>query len=138
MFPVPGVDQFLPNGNLNPAAFATPKPGTFGNLLRNSVHGPNFYQTDLVIVKRFPIRESSSVEFRTEVFNLLNHPNFANPPAQLGNVLPNTPGASNTLQPGQAYTSGAAGSFGKLSSTVGQTVGLGTSRQIQFALRLNF
>ena len=36
------------------------------------------------------------------------------------------------------YTSAAAGTFGTITSTVGRTVGLGTSRQVQFALRLNF
>ncbi len=135
---VPGVPFFLPNGNLNPAAFAIPLPGTFGNLTRNLVHGKDFAQADLVIAKRFPIRESSAVEFRTEIFNLFNNPNFANPPAQLGNVLPSAPGAANTLQPGQAYTPATAGSFGKLNSTVGTTVGLGTNRQVQFAMRVNF
>jgi hypothetical protein len=90
------------------------------------------------VTKRIPIHESISAEFRAEVFNIFNHPNFANPPAQLGNVLPNTPGAANTLQPGQAYSSATQGSFGKLSSTVGTTVGIGTNRQIQFAVRLNF
>ena len=42
------------------------------------------------------------------------------------------------VQPGQAYSSAAAGTFGTITSTVGRTVGLGTSRQVQFALRLNF
>jgi hypothetical protein len=138
---IPGVPFFLPNGNLNPAAFAVPQPGTFGNLLRNSVKGPNLTQADLTVVKRFAIQEKASVEFRAEMFNILNRPNFANPPAQLGNVLPsavNTLGTGATLQPGQAYTAATQGSFGVLSSTVGQTVGIGTNRQIQFALRLNF
>lgn len=44
----------------------------------------------------------------------------------------------NKIQPGQPYTAAAAASFGKITSTVGRTVGLGTSRQIQFALRVNF
>jgi hypothetical protein len=138
---VPGVPFFLPNGNLNPAAFAVPQPGTFGNLLRNSVKGPKLVQADITAVKRFPIREAASVEFRAEIFNILNRPNFANPPAQLGSVLPATAGAlgaGNTLQPGQAYTAATQGSFGVLNSTVAQTVGIGTNRQIQFALRLIF
>ena len=40
---VPGVDPFIKDGGLlflNPAAFAAPMPGTFGNMERNSVHGP--------------------------------------------------------------------------------------------------
>jgi len=137
---VPGVPQFLANGNINPAAFSIPLPGTFGNLVRNSVHGPGFAQADLIVVKRIPIHESISAEFRTEIFNVFNHPNFANPPAQLGNILPSGPGA-NFPQPGQAYAaSGAnsAGAFGKIVSTVGTTVGIGTNRQVQFAIRLNF
>ena len=135
---VPGVPFFLPNGNLNPAAFATPQPGTFGNLLRNSVKGPHFVQADATVVKRFPIHETKSIEFRAELFNFLNHANFLNPPAQLGNVLPSAVGAANTLQPGQPFTTATRGSFGVLNSTVAQTVGLGTNRQIQFALRLNY
>ena len=53
---VPGVDPFIKDGGLlflNPAAFATPAPGTFGNLERNSIHGPNFKQVDLFFAKHF-------------------------------------------------------------------------------------
>jgi len=47
--------------------------------------------------------------------------------------------SSNVNQPGQPYTVGAAGgTFGLLRQTVVRDVGLGTNRQIQFALRLNF
>jgi len=52
---VPGANPFIENDGLlflNPAAFATPAPGANGNLERNSIHGPNFFQTDLVISKR--------------------------------------------------------------------------------------
>ena len=44
---IPGVDPYVQDGGrlfLNPAAFTTPKPGAFGNLERNSIHGPNFSQ----------------------------------------------------------------------------------------------
>jgi hypothetical protein len=59
--------------------------------------------------------------------------------ATLPLALPaNSLAESNKLQPGQAYTSAAAGTFGTITSTVGRTVGLGTSRQVQFAFRLNF
>lgn len=44
----------------------------------------------------------------------------------------------NQIQPEQPYTEAAAGTFGKLTSTVGRTVGLGTNRQAQFALRVSF
>jgi hypothetical protein len=76
-----------------------------------------------------------------EVFNLFNFTNFANPNGTLPNALPGaneSAAQANRVQPGQPFTSAAAGTFGKVASTVGTTVGLGTSRQVQFALRLNF
>jgi hypothetical protein len=143
---VPGVDPFIRNGGrifLNPAAFSTPLPGTFGNLERNSIHGPNFKQADLVISKKLPTGRGSNAELRFEVFNLFDTTNFANPPATLPNALPNsslgeTPTQANRVQPGQAFTGPAAGTFGIVNSTVGTTVGLGTNRQIQLALRFTF
>ena len=54
-------------------------------------------------------------------------------------TLPNALGnGTNQIQPDQPFTSAAAGTFGRLTSTVGRTVGLGTNRQMQFALRFNF
>lgn len=134
---LPGVSPFLNKDRaiLNPAAFAIPKPGTFGNLQRNQIHGPKFVQEDVIVAKKFPIKESFNIEFRTEVFNIFNSANFSNPPAQ----LPNTFGAGPSLQPGQPFTATLAGSaFGVVNRTVERTVGLGTNRQIQFALRVNF
>ncbi|HKC56658.1 MAG TPA: hypothetical protein VKC35_11060, partial [Vicinamibacterales bacterium] len=124
---------------LNPAAFATPKPGTFGNLMRNEVHGPWMRQADLMIAKHIGISNGPNVELRAEVFNLFNITNFANPVGTLPNALPNAAlTEANKVQPGQPFTNAAAGTFGRLTSTVGRTVGLGTPRQIQFALRFNF
>jgi len=131
---IPGVNPYLNNDRslLNPAAFATPAPGTFGNLPRNALRGPNFWQSDLIFNKRIPLTEQVKLEFRTEVFNVFNRTNFANPSASLNSAV-------GTLQPGQPYTQATAGTaFGLLRSTVVRDVGLGTSRQIQFALRLNF
>jgi hypothetical protein len=136
---VPGVNPFLHSGGLtflNPAAFSIPAPGTFGNLRRNQLHGPNFAQADMTVAKYFPVTESANLEFRTEIFNLLNHTNFALPPSVLPNALGTTAGTQ--LQPNQAFTPKIAGTFGVFNSTVSRTVGLGTNRQIQFALRLNF
>lgn len=135
---IPGVNPYLnaDRSLLNPAAFAMPAPGTFGNLERNALRGPNFRQFDLIFNKRFPITETVKVEFRTEIFNLFNFTNFANPSATLNNALGT---GANQIQPGQPFTQAAAGStFGLLRQTVERTVGLGTNRQIQFALRLNF
>jgi len=134
---IPGVDPFLNKDRtiLNPAAFTTPKPGTFGNLERNALHGPGFFQFDTILSKSFRITEIFNLEFRTEIFNLFNSTNFANPPGTLPNVLGTS---TNQLQPGQPFTTAAAGAFGIVNSTVARTVGLGTNRQIQFALRLTF
>ncbi|PYR69545.1 MAG: hypothetical protein DMF88_05735 [Acidobacteria bacterium] len=139
---IPGVDPFIRDHGLlflNPAAFATPKPGSFGNLTRNEIHGPNFTQVDAVISKRVGLGGGPNVELRAEIFNLFNFTNFTNPIGTLPNALPNASlTEANKVQPGQPFTNAAAGTFGRLTSTVGRTVGLGTPRQIQFALRLHF
>ncbi len=138
---VPGVDPYIKDGGLiylNPAAFAIPQPGTWGNLERNSIYGPGFQQVDFFFAKRFGLGDRRSVEFRGEIFNLFNAVNFATPSATLPSVIPATTLGGNTLQPGQAYTPATAGSWGRLTSTVGRTVGLGTARQTQFALRFSF
>jgi hypothetical protein len=139
---VPGVDPFITDGGLiflNPGAFATPQPGTFGNLERNSLHGPSFKQVDVVISKRFPISGTSNFEFRTEIFNLFDAVNFSNPVGTLPQAIPTASlTEANRVQPGQPYSAAAAGTFGRLTSTVNRTVGLGTPRQIQFAFRFNF
>lgn len=122
-------DRFI----LNPAAFSTPAPGEFGNLPRNALRGPIFRQFDLILNKRFQLTEKANIQFRTEIFNIFNTTNFANPASSLANAL------STTFQPGQPYTQALAGStFGQLRQTVERSVGLGTNRQIQFALRLTF
>jgi hypothetical protein len=115
---------------------------------RNFLKGPNFQQFDLIFNKRFKFTETTNLEFRTEIFNIFNRANFNNPGTTLNLALPSVALANNiytissganVVQPGQAYTAGAAGgTFGLLRSTVAKDVGLGTSRQIQFALRLNF
>ena len=83
------VDQ---NFWFNPAAFARPAPGTFGNAGRNILRGPGFQSWDIAVFKTFPINESTRVQFRSEFFNFLNHPNLTNPDtnptsANFGRVL---------------------------------------------------
>lgn len=135
---VPGVSPYLKNGTqwLNPAAFAIPAPGTFGNLKRGEIRGPSFKQLDLVAIKKINTGGRSSIDLRLEVFNLLNTTNYANPSGTLANALGT---GTNQIQPGQPFTQAAAGgAFGLLRSTVGTTVGLGTNRQIQLAARISF
>jgi hypothetical protein len=139
---IPGVDPFIKDGGLlflNPAAFATPAPGTFGNLERNSIHGPGSKQVDMFFAKHFNAGARRDIEIRAEVFNMFDTVNFANPIGTLPQAIPTAAlTEANRLQPGQPYTAAAAGTFGRLSSTVGRTVGLGTPRQIQFAVRFSF
>ncbi|HEU5237794.1 MAG TPA: hypothetical protein VFU37_11660, partial [Pyrinomonadaceae bacterium] len=124
----------------------TPAPGTFGNVPRNFLKGPSFNQFDIIFNKRFKFSENANLEFRTEIFNIFNRANFDIPGSRLNLALPTvscsggvcTASGAN-IQPGQPYTqSTAGGTFGLLRQTVSRDVGLGTSRQIQFALRLNF
>ncbi len=139
---VAGVDPYLNNGLgwINPAAFSIPLPGTFGNSGRNSLSGPSLGQLDLTFGKKFPIKERANVEFKAEIYNILNHANFSNPGnLRLQQVIPSGPGATTGLQPGQAFSaSTAGGNFGVRNSTVSNQIGIGTNRQIQLALRINF
>ncbi len=65
----------------NPAAFATPATYHYGNSGRNIVVGPGTNQIDFSLFKNIPLplREGTRLEFRTEAFNLFNHPQFDNP-----------------------------------------------------------
>ena len=72
----------------NPAAFARPvatpsDPTLFGNAGRNILIGPAFSNTDLSLMKNFSLWERSKLQFRWEVFNVFNHPNFQVPVFQL-------------------------------------------------------
>ncbi|MBI3665565.1 MAG: hypothetical protein HY236_04955 [Acidobacteria bacterium] len=138
---VPGVNPYLGNDRLliNPAAFATPQPGTFGNLGRDALHGLNLVQWDMTVAKRFPVGERTNFEFRGEFYNILNHTNFAAPSGGQPRLNNSLGTGANQLQPGQPFTAAAAGgNFGVLTSTVSNQIGLGTNRQIQFSLRFSF
>ena len=135
---VPGVNPYIVNGGtlwVNPAAFSVPQPGTFGNLGRNALRGPGISQLDLTLSKSLAVTERVKLQFRAECFNILNKAVFAVP----GGSTPRLADATGTLQPGQAYTtSSAGGNFGALTSTVSNQVGLGTNRQFELSMRLNF
>jgi hypothetical protein len=103
------------NQRLNPEAFSLPAAGTFGNLGRNTIFGPSFAQVDFAVLKDTRLRDSSVLQFRVEILNVANHPNFAQPNTTFGSP-----------------------DFGRIFNTFGRTLGLGTSRQIQLGLRLSF
>jgi hypothetical protein len=133
---VSGVNPFLNLGDgnlryLNPAAFAIPKAGSYGNLARNALYGPGFQQFDLTLQKKFRLTERLNFEFRTEIYNLFNHANFSNPPTALSDNL-------GAQQPGQPFSASNAGNFGVINATVGRAGGLGTNRQLQFSGRIAF
>jgi hypothetical protein len=87
----------------------------FGSLGRNLVIGPGFNNTDFSIIKNTKIRETLLMEFRAEIFDLFNHANFGQP----GNVV-GTP------------------TFGRITNTRFATGEAGSSRQIQFAMKVIF
>jgi hypothetical protein len=91
------------------AAFGTPPPFTYGSLGRDTLFGPGRVNFDLSLIKDFKVNERVKLTFRTEAFNVFNHPQFGQPNASIGN--------------NQA---------GLISSTVGN------ARLLQLALRLQF
>ena len=118
--PVVQTGQLIPSSN---GAARADAPGTdIGNVGRNVLRGPRQTNVDFSIIKRFPIRESKSVEIRAELFNLFNHVNFDNPVSNLNAASIN----SNT---GQIID---PGDFGRI------TTASNNPRLIQFALKLNF
>ena len=70
----------------NTAAFVPNPIGTFGNSGRNTIIGPGYADADVGLFKNFRITEGQSLQFRTEIFNLFNHPNFGPPDPNLGSV----------------------------------------------------
>jgi hypothetical protein len=117
-----------------------PAPGTYGNLGRNALRGPGISQLDLTLSKKFAIKENMNLEFRAECYNLLNSPVYQVPGyATVSGSQVRLADASGVIQPGQAYTAASAGgNFGALTQTVSNTVGSGTNRQFQLALRFTF
>jgi len=95
-----------------PATLPTCHPGDLG---RNAIVGPGFLDTDFSVTKNTKINERFNLQFRSEFFDLFNHPNFGNP------VLTTT-----------------SSSFGTIQSTRFPTGDFGSARQIQFALKLLF
>ena len=102
----------------NPCAFAKAPAGELGTAARAPLYGPRFVNTDFSVIKDFPLsfREGMNLQFRAEFFNLFNHPQYF------------LPGLGQTGQ--QDINSPT--SFGVINQT------LNNSRDIQFALRLNF
>ncbi len=121
---------------LNPAAFTDPPTDASGNPLRqgtlgrNALRGFGATQWDFAVHRTFPIHESITLQFRAELFNVLNHSNFAPPVADLNN---RTQFGQSTQMLGRYLASfnQAGGSFSPLYQ-------MGGPRSVQFALKLHF
>jgi len=123
---VPGVPIYLHTDNplqyLNPAAFSLPDVGKFGSLGPGSIRGPGTSNVDFSINKNWRIHERCSLQFRAEMFNLFNHPNFSGVDTFLA------------FQQGIAdpqYAKSTNAQFGYLTSNRGP-------REIQFGLKFSF
>jgi hypothetical protein len=125
----------------NPEAFSAPPvdpvtgiPVSQGNLPRNALRGFGAYQWDFAVHRDFPIHEAIKLQFRAEMFNVLNHPNFGQPYGDLGSPTAINPqfGLSTQLL-GQSLNNGnlGGGAFSPLYQ-------IGGPRSIQFALKLFF
>jgi Carboxypeptidase regulatory-like domain/TonB dependent receptor len=68
----------LANGQTS-GPWQRPAFGTFGNAGRNTLTGPRWFDSDLAVVKNFPVREQMRVQFRAEIYNVFNHANLGNP-----------------------------------------------------------
>jgi hypothetical protein len=107
---------------LDPALFAKPAVGTYGNVGKGTWRGPTLWDVDMGLIKNFypiPSHERLSFQFRAELFNLLNHPQWSDPNVNFSN-----------------------GAFASTRSTIGTATGnVGTtadSRIIQLALKMMF
>jgi hypothetical protein len=89
---VPGVSPIPQNQNINdwinPAAFAQPAPFTFGNSSRflSDLRAPGFVNWDMGLQKWWNFTETMRFQFRFELFNAFNHPNFFVPDSNLGDA----------------------------------------------------
>jgi len=111
---------------------------------RTAVREPH----DVQVVSLNVLSEGVALDFHADAYNVLNHPNYANPgvvrlaqsiPAGGGTATaPYTGAPSNTIQPGTPFALSSSGnsSFGTLTNTVGNQVGIGANRQLQLSLRI--
>jgi len=104
-----------PSRYFDPSAFCLPTAGFYGNLGRNTLIGPGILMVNPSISKQFRITEKVNLQFRTEMFNALNHPNFAIP-------------SQRTV----FSSSGPVASAGLITATTT------SSRQLQLGLKLTF
>lgn len=106
-----------------------PAPGTFGQMGRNLFRDAGFKNWDFSLDKTWKWRERYSAQFRGEVFNILNHPNIANPYGGQNGWAHNDPSAIGSFGCGCATPDVAASN---------PVIGSGGSRAVQLGLKLAF
>lgn len=122
--PVWIANSAAPGGKtLNPNAFSVPTTIRQGTEGRNDIAGFGLTQVDLSLARKFVIKDPVHLEFRTDAFNLFNHPNFTNPRALIG-------GSATFLASSQMLNQGLGG----LNPLFQQ----GGPRSLQLSLRLSF
>jgi hypothetical protein len=132
---VPTAAQIAAAG-CSPSSATTPAKGPFctpitarqGTLGRNALRGFSIWQLDFAIRRQFNLTERVKLQFRTEFFNIFNHPNFGDPNGSLTSSLF---GTSTTMLGKSLGAGGPTGGFNPLYQ-------VGGSRSIQFALKLSF
>jgi protocatechuate 3,4-dioxygenase beta subunit len=121
----------------NPNMFVAPRGLTFGNAGRNILNNPSRLNFDMSLLKHFPIREGSDLEFRVEAFNVFNHTQFRVYDPNQGNT------GSNTIScyGGSDYSAGAyfpGGADCLTGSSFLHPVNAHRPRTMQLALKYSF
>jgi len=121
----------------NPAAFAAPRGLTFGDAGRNLLNNPARWNFDMTLMKVFKVKEGTSLEFRSEVFNVFNHTQFRvyDPSPNFGNRANNTVSCYGV----QAFNAAGDGQTDCLTGNAFlHPVNAHRPRTMQFALKLSF
>lgn len=122
-------DPTVPKGRrINEDAFLFPPASQFGTLGRNALRGFSVSQVDFSIRRRFNLGERAKLMFRAELFNVFNHPNFADPITEL---FAGTFGRSTQMLASGLGSGGISGGLNPLFQ-------IGGPRAMQFALKLSF
>lgn len=127
--PYPGGKAFNPAAFVDPPSDANGNPLRQGTLARNALRAFGASQWDFAIHREFPIRESLKLQFRAEMFNVLNHPIFAPPIGDLSQ--PSFGLSTQTLNQGFGGSTLSNGALNSLFE-------FGGPRSIQLALNLQF
>ena len=123
---------------INSAAFAIPSTQRQGTLERNALRGFGMWQVDFALRRQFNLGERLKLQFKTEFFNIFNHPNFADPPGGLGTLSASGAFSRNALFGLSAsMLANSLGSGGQLGG-FNPLYQVGGPRSIQMSLKLNF